>query len=445
MSKIPLNLVLIAACFVPCAVGASSKQQDIADLAALYETIDAKMREVDEQQRELIAKMKEVEQQREELEAEVYRVEPEANDAGGGRSAADNNSRSSAGAASTAANVAAPEEVGAQQKAQVESQQSAIPDLPRISDTVGGVLTPKGRLVIEPSLRFAHSSINRVSIEGLTILPALLVGVIDVLEADRDTYALGLTTRYGLTKRLEIEAKVPYLWRKDSTRTRKFLDSATDESMTSSSGSGMGDIDFGLRYQFNDGGGGWPFLVGNLRVKSDTGTDPFELTTQATLSGQPEFTSELPTGSGFWSVNPSMTFIYPSDPVVFFGNLGYLWTIEDDKGTFEQVVNGETRTVGFGVVDPGDALRMNFGMGIGLNSQSSLSISYSLDLFDETWIETAGRQSIAGSDVTIGRLLIGYSLRTGGGTPFNLAVGIGATEDAPDADLSFRLPFNVFK
>jgi hypothetical protein len=140
-----------------------------------------------------------------------------------------------------------------------------------------------------------------------------------------------------------------------------------------------------------------------------------------------------------------MTFIYPSDPVVFFGNLGYLWTLEDDKGTFEQVVDGETRTVGFGVVDPGDALRMNFGMGIGLNTQSSLSISYSLDLFDETWIETAGMQSIAGSDVTIGRLLIGYSLRTAGGTPFNLAVGIGATEDAPDADLSFRLPFNMFK
>lgn len=418
-----------------------SADEDIAELAELYDEIDAKMREVDAEQRELIDKMKEVEQQRRELEADVYVAD---DDFDTGRSNSGVSARSSGGGYE-AGSVAAPAAVGQEQKAEVESQQQAIPDLPRISDTIGGVLTPRGRMVVEPSLRYLHSSVNRVSIEGLTILPALLVGVIDVLEADRDTYSASLTARYGLTSRLELEAQASYLWRNDSTRTRKFLDSATEESMTSSSGSGLGDIEFGMRYQFNRGGGGWPFLVGNLRVKTDTGTDPFELTTKATLSGQPEFTSELPTGSGFWSVNPSMTFIYPSDPVVFFGNLGYLWTIEDDKGTFEQIVDGETRTVGFGTVDPGDAWRMNFGMGLGLNDRSSLSLSYSLDLFSETWIETASNQNIAGSDATVGRLLIGYSLRTEGGTPLNVAVGIGATEDAPDADLNFRLPFNFFK
>lgn len=429
-------LVAVAAGSVMAAT--STAEQDMAELAALYEVIDAKMREVDAQQRELIDKMKEVERQRRELEAEGYRVDERSIDGGDA-------STQGIAAGGSAATAAAPSNVGEEQKAAVDSQRQAIPELPRISDTVGGVLTPKGRLVMEPSLRYLHSSVNRVSIEGLTILPALLVGVIDVLEADRDTYSLSLTTRYGLTRRLELEAQVPYLSRRDSTRTRKFLDSATEESVTSASGSGLGDIEFGMRYQFNQGLGGWPFLVGNLRVKSNTGTDPFELTTEATLSGQPDFNNELPTGSGFWSVNPSMTFIYPSDPVVFFGNVGYLWTLEDDKGRFEQTVDGETRTVGFGVVDPGDAWRMNFGMGIGLNDRSSLSLSYSLDLFDETWIETAATQDIAGSDVTVGRLLIGYSLRTGGGMPLNLAVGIGATEDAPDADLTFRLPFNVIR
>jgi len=431
------------------AFAAPSPQQDAADLASLYAELDSKMQEVDAQQRELIDKMKEVEQQRRELEAEVYRVEPDTGPRNDGRAAdttAGASSAKQAGTAGAAAAAAAPQRVGDEQKAEVEAQQETIPDLPRISDTIGGVLTPRGRLVLEPSLRYLHSSVNRVSIEGLTILPALLVGVIDVLEADRDTYSTSLTARYGLTSRLEFEAQASYLWRSDSTRTRKFLESATEESMTSASGSGLGDVEVGMRYQFNRGGGAWPFLVGNLRVKSDTGTDPFELTTKATLSGDPQFASELPTGSGFWSLNPSLTFIYPSDPVVFFGNVGYLWTIEDDKGTFEQIdENGDITTIGFGRVDPGDALRMSFGMGLGLNDRSSLSLSYSLDLFNETTIETAATNKIAGSDVTVGRLLIGYSLRTEGGTPLNIAVGIGATEDAPDADLNFRLPINMFK
>jgi len=338
-----------------------------------------------------------------------------------------------------------PTEVGEEQKAEREqAQKSNIPDLPRISPEVGGVLTPKGRFVLEPSIRYLHSSVNRVSIEGLTILPALLVGVLDIAEADRDTYSASLTSRYGLTNRLEAEVNVPYLWRTDSTRTRKFLDSASEESTISGSGNGLGDVEVGLRYQFNNGGGGWPFLTGNLRVKSTTGTGPFEISNKATLAGDPQISSELPTGSGFWSVNPSVTFIYPSDPVVFFGNLGYLWTMEDDKGTFTSLVDGEEVTSGFGKVDPGDAVRLNFGMGLGLNDRASLSLSYSLDSFSETRIENSVTKKIAGSDVTVGRLLLGFSLRTKKGTPLNLAIGIGATDDAPDTDLSFRMPVNFF-
>jgi hypothetical protein len=337
-----------------------------------------------------------------------------------------------------------PGQVGEEQKAEREqAQKSSIPELPRISPEVGGVLTPKGRFVMEPSLRYLHSTVNRVSIEGLTILPALLVGVIDVIESDRDTFSASLTSRYGITSRLEAELNVPYLWRSDSTRTRKFLDSASEESSISADGNGIGDVEVGLRYQFNRGRNGWPYFTGNLRVKSDTGTGPFELATKSSL-GDAQLLSELPTGSGFWSVNPSMTIIYPSDPVVFFGNVGYLWTQEDDKGSRVELVDGEEITLGFGKVDPGDAVRLNFGMGLGLNERASMSLSYSLDSFSETTIENSATNKVAGSDVTVGRLLLGFSLRTPKGTPLNLAIGIGATDDAPDTDVSFRMPINFF-
>ncbi len=204
-------------------------------------------------------------------------------------------------------------------------------------------------------------------------------------------------------------------------------------------------MELGMRYQINRGHHGWQFLLGTLRVKSATGTDPFELANRQTLSGDAAQSDDLPTGSGFWSVNPSMTFIYPSDPVVFFGNIGYLWTLADDKGTYIDIdQNGDEVIRGFGKVDPGDALKLNFGMGLGLNDRTSLSLSYSLDQFSKTSIEMASTGKIAGSDVTIGRLVMGFSLRTKKGIPLNLAIGIGATEDAPDTDISFRMPVNFF-
>jgi len=160
-------------------------------------------------------------------------------------------------------------------------------------------------------------------------------------------------------------------------------------------------------------------------------------------TGTTDFGGKLGTGSGFWSVNPSLTFIIPSDPVAIFGNIGYLWTLPDDKGTFETMDGtGNVVTTGFGKVDPGDAIRMNFGMGIGLNEMSSISFSYALDRFSETKIANAPGQKIVGSDVTIGKFLLGYSVKLGQkGVPVNLAVGIGTTDAAPDTDITLRIPF----
>ena len=382
-----------------------------------------KMQEVNAEYAELLQKMDSIDKQRRKLELLMNQVDDLDEFRGG----------------TDVSKAGDDVEVASERREQLEAQQSEMPDLPRVSSDVGGVLTPKGRLTLEPSIGMTYSSVNRVAVEGFTVLPALLVGIIDVVEADRDTYTARLTSRYGITNRFEAELTAPWVYRDDATKSREFLTGAVEDSIYKAQGSGLGDIELGLRYQFRRKKPTSPFLVGNLRIKSDTGTDPFEIATMSTLAGQPQFTTELPTGSGFWSINPSLTFIYPTDPVVFFGNIGYLWTLEDDKGTS---LDEEGNVVGFGKVDPGDAIRASFGIGIGLNEYSSLSISYQLDQFTRTTIATAVDPEIAGSDVTIGKLLIGYSLRTPDGPPLNLAVGIGATDDAPDTDLTFRVPFN---
>ena len=328
--------------------------------------------------------------------------------------------------------------VAAERREELESQQQ-VPDLPRVSSEVGGVLTPKGRIVVEPSMAYSYSSVSRVAIEGFTILPALLIGIIDVVEADRDTYLTSLSARMGLTHRLELEVKSSYVYRKDATRSREYLKDSISDNVFNANGNGLGDYEIGLRYQFARRKPTSPYLVGNLRYKAANGTDPFAIATQSQLSGEPQFAQQLPTGSGFRSLSPSLTFIYPTDPVVFFGSIGYMWTQADDKGTW---LDADGKRYGFGVVNPGDAIRTSFGLGLGLNERSSLSLSYALDKFTKTYIETASVPEIAGSDVTVGKLLVGYSLKLNNGAPLNLAVGIGTTGDAADTDLTFRMPFS---
>src|SRR6185312_10609475 len=71
-------------------------------------------------------------------------------------------------------------------------------------------------------------------------------------------------------------------------------------------------------------------------ASSRTGRDPFEVTTDCvqrciqntTGTGSP---LEMPTGSGFYSLQPGMTWLYPSDPVVFFGNVSYLHNFPRDN------------------------------------------------------------------------------------------------------------------
>ncbi len=130
-----------------------------------------------------------------------------------------------------------------------------------------------------------NSSSNRIALVGYTIIPALLIGVIDVREVKRNTFNAALTTRYGLTNRLELEARLPYVYRNDTSVGREVLQGAAVDTVFNSSGKGIGDVELTARYQFNDGGTDNPYYIGSLRFKSRTGTDPFEvMTTRISIS-----------------------------------------------------------------------------------------------------------------------------------------------------------------
>lgn len=299
-----------------------------------------------------------------------------------------------------------------------------------------GVLSPRGRLTLEPSLQYSYSSSDRVSIVGYTIIPALVIGLIDVRSVQRSTVVAGLTARYGLTNRLEVEGRIPYVYRNDDTVSRPInLEPSSASKVFNAEGSGLGDIELAARYQINLPKPGNPYFIGGLRLKTRTGEDPFEVDYLAAAPGLPTLQTSLPTGSGFYSLQPSLSMIYPTDPAVFFGGINYQWNIKRDVN--KSLKGIESSFVG--EVDPGDAIGINFGMGLGLNERSSFSIGY-----EHTWIgksKTDGTVTEGTTSLQTASLLLGYSYRLNKRTSLSLSVGAGLTNDSPDTQFTLRLPY----
>lgn len=303
-----------------------------------------------------------------------------------------------------------------------------------------GVLTQKGHYVMEPSLQYSYSSTDRVAVIGYTIIPALLIGLLDVRQVKRNTLTAAIAARFGVTNRLEMELRVPYIDRFDDTVSRGLITPNAGESVFSASGAGIGDIELGARYQLNDGGVDRPFYIGTMRFKTRTGKDPFEVVTDcnqvcvgnATGTGLP---LDLPTGSGFYSLQGGVTVLYPSDPAVFFGSLTYTHNFARDDVS-RNVLNGQREFLG--KVAPGDVVGFNFGMGLALNEKSSFSLGYDHSSVGRT--ELNG-QVVPGSVRTqLATLLLGYSYRLSGNKTLNVSIGAGLTRDTPDLTLTVRLP-----
>lgn len=316
----------------------------------------------------------------------------------------------------TQATIEPPEAVG-----RMLERKRRPPEVPSQAER-GGVLLPPGRFVFEPSVEYVRSDVNRADVVGFTVLPGIVFGDINISEAKRDTVVATAGARLGVTERLEIETKIPYIYRHDTTRTRPVGTSAVADVTTMAYGRGLGDVEVAAHYQVNDGRGGWPYFIANMRVRSPTGRDPFEVPHDPMTNAE----TTLPTGTGFWAVQPSVTLLMPSDPAVLFGGLSYTWNMARDVGT------------GYGRIDPGDVIGANFGFGVSLNEDLSFSMGYDHSVVLET--KRDGRPIPGASLLQVGTLTLGTSYRISQRTSINLSVGVGVTHDAPNLRVLAKVP-----
>ncbi len=319
---------------------------------------------------------------------------------------------------------AAPAVVG---KAPEAPKESRPPHVAPVTDQLS-LLTPRGKFVLEPSVQYSFSSASNVELVGYTIIPAITIGLINITSVDHSTFVDSLTARYGVTNRLELEAILPFVSRRDTTITRPIATPGAPESAFNATGNGIGDVKFAVRYQLNDGSGGNPYYIGSLLFKTHTGKDPFEVPIDPTTN----LSKTLPTGSGFYSLQPGITVIYPSDPAVFFGGLSYTWNIKRD---INRTLNTSPPTF-IGTVDPGDSFSFNFGMGLAMNQKASFSMGYQHSVIFKDKVSNV--VDPRASSIQLGTLSLGYSYNDR--TSYNLLLGIGVTREAPDVQLTLRVP-----
>jgi len=330
---------------------------------------------------------------------------------------------------------------------QAPSEESTRPQLAQIFEQPG-VLTPRGKFVLEPSLQLGYSSTDRVALIGYTIIPAILIGLIDVRQVKTTSATATLTGRFGVTNRFELEAKVPYVYTYTDTISREIFTGTATDSVFNSEGSGLGDVEVTARYQFNQGGPDKAFWVGWLRYKSRTGKDLFEVTTDcvtrcvenATGTGLP---LDLPTGSGFQALQPGVTWLYASDPVVFFGSFSYLHNFERSNVSRTVLTgappgNPQTTTEPLGDLKAGDILGFNVGLGLALNEKAAISFGYDHSIVDRT--EQNGEPLPGSVRIMLGTLLLGGSYRFNDHMSLNVSLGVGVTRDTPDTTIMVRMP-----
>lgn len=339
-------------------------------------------------------------------------------------------------------------------------QQAPLPPLERVGqapadedrpievavlDSQGSVVTRAGQLTGEFQIDYARADRSRAIFRGIELVEAVLVGVFDINESRQDLLTASAALRYGLTDRLEVGVRVPFVYRSDQSVVAPIAGSTNnDEAATidsSVTGRNIGDIELTARYQLIDGKRGQPYIIANLQGVIPTGQDPFAIP-RDTL-GRP---TRAATGAGFYGITPSLTAILPSDPVVLFGTLGYTFNLGKDVDT-------RIPPVRISYVDPGDSISASAGIGISFNQRTTLNLGYAhswafgtktrTQLIEPTMAWPGDRETTS-RDLQIGRLLFGVTYRLTDRASLNWSVEAGVTEDAPDVRTVLRLPLVLF-
>jgi outer membrane protein OmpA-like peptidoglycan-associated protein len=287
------------------------------------------------------------------------------------------------------------------------------------------LLPKKGQFIVENVFSYIHNSSTQVALQNFDLFP-LLPGSsnINIQNVDDDYYIDTLTFYYGITRQVEFELDIPYVYRTQVTDVTPLQTSGAlgNTTQVNTVGSGVGDIQFGLHWQINTHKVGNGIYMAHLMFKSNSGSNPFSLPIDSTTG----LLMSLPTGTGFWTIEPGFTILYPVTPIVLYGNANYLYNVPQSFGS------------AIGTINPGNATDFNFGGWFSFSPKSLFTIGY--DQMTVWPPSENGTQIPLTRVLQMGSILLGASYNASEHFFLMFNVAAGVTPDAPNVSLSLRFP-----
>jgi hypothetical protein len=285
----------------------------------------------------------------------------------------------------------------------------------------GGLLLPSGTLEIDNTTSYFSASSDHLSINGFALLPVLVVGDIASKRVREDFLLPSFTARLGLPHKFQMDLLIPYGY--ESIRT---VDATN--AQTSATSFGLGDISAGIYKQLTTEHGRVPDMLANVRFKSTTGKDSFNLTS-----------SQVALGTGFNAIQGNWTVAKSSDPVVFFGNLSYTANLPANHTVpANDPTNPDAKTVGH--FNPGSAIGFQLGSILALNPEVSMTVGWDQRFTRSTQLNGV---DIPASYLVEGTLRLGTSYVYAPGKIVDLSFGVGLTPDTPNLQFSVGVPFRT--
>ena len=142
------------------------------------------------------------------------------------------------------------------------------------------LLLPAGKVEVENVFLYLHDTSTQVASQNFSLFPILPATTgVNIQRVDEDYYVEMIAVFLGVTDKLELEADVPYVYRTQTAVTSPVNSSGGTgtPTLTNQFGRGLGDIDYGVHYQFNSE----PFLGGALdgqhHRQIHDGDEPFHI------------------------------------------------------------------------------------------------------------------------------------------------------------------------
>lgn len=301
-----------------------------------------------------------------------------------------------------------------------ETERHASAALDRALLVRGGLLLPAGMLEMDAAASYFSLASDHVTVNGFALFPVLVVGDITSERLRRDIFVNSYTVRTGITKRVQLDAFVPYGFVLNRT-----VDATQKE--TTETQFGLGDIGGGVSYQFINEHGNVPDVLGSLHFKSNTGTNSYDLTS-----------AETSLGTGFNGLTAAVTTAKTNDPLVFFGSLSYTKNFPAHHTVPISDPSNPDVTSEVAYIRPGDAFGFQLGSVLSLNPETSMTVGWSQQFTREAKLNG---QPLPASYLVEGSLRIGTSYMFAPGRLLDVSMGVGLTPDTPNLQFAVSFPF----